>query len=138
MLKNYFLGEENAPLRSFVGHLTCLCFGDHSNFIATRVPKLYQKSKYGDPFNPPWQKRQKFSIISDMQKCVKTKIRVIQRKFNGLLCSYYCCQDTLLKLYQKLLNNILHWNPEGFFDTSIVQKRTVSLKPLKKPQNDQF
>ena len=36
----------------------------------------------------------------------------------------------ILKLYQKLLNNILYWNPEGFLDTFIVKKMTGSLKPL--------
>ena len=43
-----------------------------------------------------------------------------------------------LKLYQKLPNNNIYWNPEGFFDTSIVQKMTVTLKLLKRPQNGQF
>ena len=37
-----------------------------------------------------------------------------------------------LKLYQKLPNNNLYWNPEGFFDTSIAKKITVSLKLLKR------
>ena len=44
----------------------------------------------------------------------------------------------ILKLYQNLLNNMLYWNPEGFFDTSIVKKMTVSWKPLKTHQNGQF
>ena len=44
----------------------------------------------------------------------------------------------ILKLSQKLLSNILHWNLKGFLDTSIVKKMTVSSKPLKKPQNSQF
>ena len=44
----------------------------------------------------------------------------------------------ILKLYQKLHNNILYWNPEGFFDTHIMKKITGSLKPLKRPKNGQF
>lgn len=36
----------------------------------------------------------------------------------------------ILKLYQKLLNNILYWNPEGFLDTIIVNNMVGSLKPL--------
>ena len=37
-----------------------------------------------------------------------------------------------LKLYQKLPNNNLYWNPEGFFDTSIVQKNDSDFKTPKK------
>ena len=36
----------------------------------------------------------------------------------------------ILKLYQKLLNNILYWNPEGFLDTIIVNNIVGSLIPL--------
>ena len=43
-----------------------------------------------------------------------------------------------LKLYQKLPNNNLYWNPEGFFDTSIVKKMTVTLKLLKRAKIGQF
>ena len=42
-------------------------------------------------------------------------------------------------LHQHMHNNILHWNQEGFLDTSIVKKKmTVSLKPLIRPKNSQF
>jgi hypothetical protein len=44
----------------------------------------------------------------------------------------------MLKLYQKLHNNTIYRNPEGFFDISIVKKMTGSLKPPKRPQNPQF
>ena len=60
-------------------------------------------------------------------------VKISQYAKIGSLCSAW-----MLKLYQKLLNNILYWNPEGFFDTSIVQKMTVTLKLLKRPQNGQF
>ena len=44
----------------------------------------------------------------------------------------------ILKLHQNLHNNMLYWNPKGFFDISIVKKMTVTSKPLKRPQNGQF
>ena len=44
----------------------------------------------------------------------------------------------ILKLHQKLLNNILYWNTEGFLDIPIVNKMTEILKPLKSPKNGQF
>ena len=69
-----------------------------------------------------------------MQKCAKTKIR-------ALFWMAHCAvpiAPRILKLYQNLLKNMLYWNPEGFFDTSIVKKMTESLKPLKTPQNGKF
>jgi hypothetical protein len=44
----------------------------------------------------------------------------------------------MLKLYQKLHNNTLYRNPEGFFDISITKKMTGILKPLKRPKMGQF
>ena len=44
----------------------------------------------------------------------------------------------ILKLHQKLLNNILYENTGGFLDISIVNKITEILKPLKSTKNGQF
>ena len=44
----------------------------------------------------------------------------------------------MLTLYQKLLNNMFYWNPEGFLDISIVKKMAVCLKTLKWPPNGPF
>ena len=44
----------------------------------------------------------------------------------------------VVKLYQKLLNNILHWIPGGFLDIPNIKKMPGSLKPLKIPKNGQL
>ena len=44
----------------------------------------------------------------------------------------------ILKLHQKLPNNILYANTGGFLDISIVKKMTEILTPLKSPKNGQF
>ena len=63
------------------------------------------------------------------------KMRALLRK-----CAHFCenlmgpcvipiaCR--ILKLHQNLHNNMFNWNPKGFFETSIVKKMTVTLKPL--------
>ena len=57
---------------------------------------------------------------------------------NWMACCAFAISSRILKLYQKLLHNIPYWNWEEVLDTSVVEKMTVSLKPLKTTHNGQF
>ena len=57
---------------------------------------------------------------------------------NWMACCAFAISSRILKLDQKLLHNIPYWNSEEVLDTSVVEKMTVSLKPLKTTQNGQF